>query len=323
MLCRRVVRVVEQPGVGVGIGHGLRAAVVRRRRRGPCPGRRRGRRVREVHVGQVDGDDAVDADLAFRLRLRLVAGDELLGRPEPTGAAAGRSATPTPDTGGDDDPRRDDTATQSAAGRDPETGTADEVATDDPDEDAADQDDAGRVAGPSEGPDDDPDADVTATDSEHAATDATTDPDDPPSVDGDDVTAADGRTVPSLDPERSGRAETGAPDEDGDDAATAAATDDPSTASDAGGKPGPGVEENDLGTGSRPQRDPGVSSAALDELRNELRRLREAHDRLDRRVAALESASDADPAVEAVVGLPEPSQLVPEFIEGGDRKSVV
>jgi len=221
---------------------------------------------------------------------------ELPDPPEPTGAAAGRSATPTPDTGGDDDPRRDDTATQSAAGRDPETGTADEVATDDPDEDAADQDDAGRVAGPSEGPDDDPDADVTATDSEHAATDATTDPDDPPSVDGDDVTAADGRTVPSLDPERSGRAETGAPDEDGDDAATAAATDDPSTASDAGGKPGPGVEENDLGTGSRPQRDPGVSSAALDELRNELRRLREAHDRLDRRVAALESASDADPA---------------------------
>jgi len=228
---------------------------------------------------------------------------ELPEPPEPTGAASGGGPGVFPDTDEDDGPFGDESTGEPATGTEagvPADGPADEPAGDGSiagpgdEERVADPNDEKRVEGADDRPagtaDEDPDPGAAAGEPATAATDPVAeDGDEPEPVDA----AADVRTVPSLDPEHSGRAEDGTPDaDDGPDAGGVVSTDEPAPASDAD----PSTRDNagTASTGADARRGSSASSAALAELRNELERLGEAYERLDRRVAALESGSEAD-----------------------------
>jgi hypothetical protein len=138
-----------------------------------------------------------------------------------------------------------------------------------------------------------------------------------------DETPDEDRTVPSLDPERSGRAsdadgETGA-DEADDDVEPAPGPDESADAADAAPATAATetTAEDDAGA---------VDDTALEEVRTELRRLREAHERLEGRVAALESgggsAASADvrtdgPSLSPTEALSKTTLFVREGTRGG------
>lgn len=261
---------------------------------------------------------------------------DLPDAPEPTGGAdavggvvTDADSSPAADAG-QDSALDADTASTTDAESDPATdGVADPDPTDEtvgvgassgteppkPDDDPGEE--------PATESDDVSDPGVGAVDSEPIGTgDA-----DAASADafGDDAGAGEDRSVPSVDPERSGRADDGGAGVASEADAGSGTTIDPDrTGDESDGDAGIGQGRTSTDAPVGREDDSGASAAAFEALRSEIRGLRSSVDRLENRVAALEQAGDGDaaPAVRTDGPSLSPSEALSKttlFVREGTR----